>query len=379
MPITGNVSLYFHIPFCTKKCPYCHFYVIPDKALHKKLYLEALQKECTLKFPLLKNKSICSLYFGGGTPSLFPEAVAATLEKVHKEKLQLTPDAEITLEANPEDITPELSRQCAAMGINRVSMGVQSLSDHSLKKLGRSHDSAKACEAVNLLLEAGISNISIDLMYDLPSQTIACWEDTLARAASLPITHLSLYNLTLEPHTVFFKKRKELMPTLPSPEASLQMLQQAVAILESNGLKRYEISAFAREGAAARHNTGYWTGRPFLGFGPSAFSYWEKKRFRNAPNLWRYARALEEGRDPMDFSEQLGEEEQQKELFAVALRLLEGIDMDHFQKRQGVLTRDLVHSLETLEKEGLISLTGSRAALTEKGLLFYDTVAEMII
>ncbi len=316
----------------------------------------------------MEGKEIASVYFGGGTPFLFgPKAIGEILPKC---------SGEVTLEANPENITLELMREYKNVGINRVSIGVQSLDDSSLSILGRNHGAKAAIKAIEATYSAGIENISIDLMYDLPEQTLASWENTLKQIEKLPIKHLSLYNLTIEPHTVFFKYRQKLI--LPNADDSLKMLEMAVDYLEGAGLKRYEISAFAKVGFEAVHNTGYWLARPFLGFGPSAFSYWNKKRFRNIANLNKYAKLLEEGKTPIDFEEALPYPNNLFELFAVELRMLKGIDLASFQQKHGQLPPDFFPKLHSLEQKGWITTTPT-ISLTPSGLLFYDSVAEELL
>jgi oxygen-independent coproporphyrinogen-3 oxidase len=366
MPTTGKASLYFHVPFCTRKCPYCHFYVVPDKADLKDLLLESLRLEWEREKEKLQGKTIASVYFGGGTPSLFgPKALAEILSWLGN------PSCEITLEANPEQITLPLMQQFAAAGINRVSIGIQSLHDPTLQKLGRTHDAQKGIQAIHDTAQASISNITIDLMYEVPGQTIDSWNQTLGQLATLPITHLSLYNLTFEPQTVFFKKKEALKPLLPPPEASLEMLETAVFSLQQLGLKRYEISAFAQPGFESCHNLGYWTGRPFLGLGPSAFSFWEGKRYRNISDLKKYATALQSGLSPVDFEETLPYPANLHELCAVRLRLLEGVDTREYPIAPALF--------QQLQERGWLSLEGPRARLTAQGLLFYDSVASEII
>jgi oxygen-independent coproporphyrinogen III oxidase len=378
--IISEVSLYFHIPFCTKKCPYCHFYVLPDKSELKRQFLQALELEWLSHLPKLKDKKIVSIYFGGGTPSLMePSAIGSILDWLRSNEIQCVSGCEITLEANPENVHVKLIEDFAGAGINRVSIGVQSLDDSLLNTLERRHGAKGAIAAIENCYSAGVRNISIDLMYDLPGQTISSWQKTLAQAAQLPLTHLSLYNLTIEPHTVFFKRKNSLIPLLPTPETSLEMLELAVATLEASGLKRYEVSAFAKEGLRSRHNTGYWTGRPFLGLGPSAFSYWEKKRFRNICNLSRYAKALSQGLPPVDFEEELPWPANLRELLAVNLRLLDGVDLSSFESRHGALTPEMRNDLAGLQEQGLVEYDAQRVKLTQKGLLFYDSVAETLI
>ncbi len=367
----SEISLYFHIPFCRRKCPYCHFYVVPHETQNEtkaaNSLLESLRLEWDQNKHLIQEKSIVSVYFGGGTPFLIgPEAIAEILSWI-----QPPPNSEITLEANPEDVTLPAMQAFAKAGINRVSLGVQSLDNPLLKVLGRHHSAQQAISAIQATKEAGISNITIDLMYEIPQQTLTSWKNTLTQLETLPITHLSLYNLTIEPQTVFYKKRSELTPLLPSSEESLSMLNLAVASLEKMGLKRYEISAFAKEGFIARHNTGYWLGRPFLGFGPSAFSFFDGKRYRNFCDLKKYSAALAAGNSPVDFTEQLSPLASLHERLAVKLRMLEGVDTKEFPVGEALYQK--------LQEKGWIDLDQDTARLTDQGLLFYDSVAEEII
>lgn len=359
--VRSPYSIYIHVPFCTRKCDYCHFFVIPYQRRYVDTYLTALKREIERNLPLLSKEGVVSIYFGGGTPSLLlPEEIAQILS-------WLPPAEEVTLEANPENTTH--LAQWKQLGINRVSFGVQSFEDTLLNELTRLAGSHKAIEAVLAAKQSGIDNISIDLMYDIPGQTLANWRRTLAQAVSLPITHLSLYNLTFEPHTAFYLRKEALLKRVPQEEISLQMLQEAVNTLEEHGLKRYEISAFAKEGYLSQHNYGYWTGRPFLGFGPSAYSYWEGKRFRNSASLSQWAKKLEEGQSPCDFEECLSPLAQKREMLAVNLRLLEGVP---FQE-------PLDPTLKKLLQDDFLRYEKQRLYLTEKGLLFYDTVASEII
>lgn len=364
------LSLYFHIPFCTKKCPYCHFYVIPDKEDQKKALFEGFHIEWQRLIHKIRNHQIVSIYFGGGTPTLFgSKYIASLLETIAKEAF-LSSDCEITIEGNPEDITLPLMQQYRRAGINRASIGIQSLQDDSLAILERTHDAKQAIDAIEATHEAGIHNISIDLMTELPDQTSQSFAKTLAKLPSLPITHVSLYNLTIEPHTAFFKRTLN----LPSPESNLDMLNQAIYSLESIGLSRYEISAFARPGYYSRHNTGYWTGRPFFGLGPSAFSYYNGSRFRNVANLNRYLRSLTHNESPVDFKETLPYPQSLHELLAIHLRLSHGVDLSKYSlpNKTKITLVDLISGGFLQKKNGMLFLT-------EKGRLFYDTVASEIV
>lgn len=367
-------SLYFHIPFCSRKCDYCHFYVTPDRESDKELLLEGFRREWHNWLPHIQGSQLVSVYFGGGTPSLFgPERIAEILSWLEQ------PIEEVTLEANPERVTEELMIAYRQAGINRVSIGLQTLDDDLLQRLGRTHAAQQGTDAVMATADAGIANITVDLMYDIPSQTLASWERTLERLRPLPITHLSLYNLTFEPQTLFFKRRAQLLPTVPDPETSLQMYQTATASLESIGLQQYEISAFAIPGFHSRHNVGYWTARPFLGFGPSAYSYWEGSRFRNVCHLKRYCEVLEAGRSPADFSEKLDDVSARRELLAVELRLARGVDLKEFESRHGHLDPETLAVLQDLQHKELLAREADTLKLTQRGRLFYDSVATDLI
>ncbi|MCH9611289.1 MAG: Heme chaperone HemW [Chlamydiales bacterium] len=331
-------SIYIHVPFCSKKCYYCHFYVIPDKEQFKALYMEALKKEWEYKKNILSDCR--SIYFGGGTPSLLGSDNISEI-------LSWLPSApEITLEANPESMGH-------FPGINRLSIGVQAFQDHHLKRLGRTHSAQKAVEAIQ---SSEIENMSIDLMYDLPNQTVKEWEQSLEMAVKLPIKHISLYNLTIEPHTAFYKWRKKLK--LPSADDSLQMLEMAIERLP---FERYELSAFAKPGFESQHNLGYWSGRPFIGLGPSAYSYIDGARFRNPAHFHKWREDVTN----RDSYEKLSPDASRRELLAVGLRLIKGIESDI--------------DVQNLIEAGLVKREGRLVRLTRRGQLLHDTVAEEII
>ena len=342
--------------------------MIPNRLESHETLDSALLLEWEQNLPLLQDKEIASIYFGGGTPTLFaPKGIEKILSRI-RASIKLAPDCEITIEGNPEDVSYSLFSDLFSIGVNRLSLGVQSLDDRSLQMLERIHSAEKAKSAILDAKKAGFDNISIDLMYDLPDQTQESWNYTLDQLPSLSITHLSLYNLTIEPHTAFHKRQIK----TPNNETSLGFLTSALRKLNEIGLKRYEISAFAKEGFMSRHNLGYWTARPFLGFGPSAFSYWEKERFKNVSHLKKYATLLQNKESPVDFRERLSDSASARELLAVRLRLTEGVDLNSFNL-------EIEDTIENLNSQGLAERQGSRLILTERGKLFYDTVATEII
>lgn len=359
------ISAYFHIPFCKKKCPYCHFYVLKNQTDLQALLFDSLALEWQQKSALFKDTPLASIYFGGGTPSLFKEAY---FEQILS---WFSSCKEITIEANPDEVDEKKLSAFFKAGINRISFGVQSLDDTSLQTLGREHNAKKAKQAILLAHKVGFENISIDLMYDLPHQTVTSFKATLEELETLPIQHVSLYNLTLEPNTPFFRKK---VPQ-PHPDLSYQLHCLALDKLESLGLKRYEISAFAKEGKQSIHNLGYWQFRPFLGFGPSAFSYFEGRRFRNIANLRTYAKDLAEGKSPVDFEETLSFPQKEKEELLIRLRVLEGIS----EKEMPILPEETLKQIEALKLDGFLQKQKGRLSLTKKGTLFYDQIATTLI
>lgn len=378
MTTTGDLSLYFHIPFCYRKCPYCHFYVLPNKTQLHEVWKTAIFLDLKRYHEILSSHVITTIYFGGGTPYLIgAPTIASILDFLHN--YSISPLVEVTLEANPEDISENTIAAFQKTGINRISLGAQSLDNDLLQKIGRAHTQNQVIRAVHTIDQTGISNISLDLMYDLPSQTLAVWQKTLHIVQDLPLSHISLYNLVLEPHTAFYKHRRSITPQIPSAEVSTQMYRMAQSIFSQAGYTQYEISAFCRKNLFSRHNVGYWTSRPYIGFGPSAHSYYDGRRSSNISHLGRYLEALKEGKDPTDMQEMLCPEKALREALAISLRLLTGVHISTFQKKWGLFSQDLQKSLDTLEKARLLSQVDGYLKLTDRGILLYDELASEII
>lgn len=252
---------------------------------------------------------------------------------------------------------------------------MQSLAKDELAILDRRHSPEESIETVFAIKDAGIDNITIDLMYDLPGQTLSSWEKSLSCVESLPITHLSLYNLTIEPDAAFFRREKELRSMMPDDEVSTQMYAMAQNMLATFGFRQYEISAFCKDNLYSRHNIGYWTGRHFYGLGPSAFSFDGKRRFRNVANLVRYCKLLHDGASPIDFEEAVDDLARKRELFTLNLRLLDGFPLSQYEP----LEEETIKSLKTLQEQGLLEQKNDHVKLTQRGILFYDTVASELI
>lgn len=362
-------GIYIHVPFCRKKCHYCHFFIHPYDSKYIENYLTSIEAEWHLRKHML-NPTIRTIYLGGGTPSLLTPSQAERILRLFPETAE-----EITIEANPEDVTKERIQGYKEIGINRISIGVQSLNDNELLTIGRNHGANKAIEAINIAYDAGIENISIDLMYDLPSQSFASWEKTVSQLVDLPIKHLSLYNMTFEVGSLYHKKQEEIAPQVPKDEESLKILEHGLLALDSIGLRRYEISAFAHPGFESKHNSSYWTAKPFIGLGPSAFSYIDGRRFQNICHLKKWATKVQSGLDPTNFSEKLPYPDNLHELLAVNLRLLSGINLQNFP----TLPQTTLTTLDSLCLEGLLTRKNNTLSLTKKGTYFYDTIASQII
>lgn len=373
MSTTGNLGLYVHIPFCSKKCPYCHFYVIPDKKWHKDLFATSLFAEWELQKEKLQSYQVDTIYFGGGTPTLFPEIIPKFIESIAKDA-HLHPDAEITCEANPENLTPEILSCLKKAGVNRLSIGVQSFDDKHLLTLGRDHSGKKAYDAIGTALSY-IDNISVDIMYDTPNEKPSHLEKSILWLKQLPITHLSLYNLTIEKHTSFYKNRNKLhLPTQKQSEKHLRYLLQEI---QRMGFYRYEISAFCKKGKFSRHNVKYWKNEDVLGFGPSACSYVKGRRWKNLANILKYHNKLSMKESIEEYSEILSPEKSYRLSFCLALRLIEGACRKKIESSPYYV--DIEKEIQSLVKEELLSVTDHSIQLTAKGLWFHDWIAERLI
>jgi len=373
--VNEALSVYIHIPFCTRKCPYCHFFVLLDDPKKHQLLLEALLLDWERWRPHVQGMKIVSVYFGGGTPSLMPPNMLEELLC----RIAPSTEAEITIEANPESTSLALMRAFRSIGVNRVSLGVQSLEDSLLGLLGRTHTARQALLAIKEIEHAGFDNLSIDLMYEVPGQTVNHWIATLQAISTLPISHLSLYGLTIEPGTPFDRRKDELQKQLPNPQEALSMLKIALQELERMGMERYEISAFAKKKQYSKHNLGYWTGRPFIGIGPSAYSYFFGKRMHTHAHFSRYVRSLQQGISPIQFEEHLLYPHCWNELFVIHLRILSGVNLTNFQRNHGPIPQETQHNLLEIQKKEWVYINQDIVALTEQGRLFYDEVASYLI
>ncbi len=366
-------GIYIHIPFCKQKCIYCNFFSVANTT-RKTEYLQALQKEIALTQDFLPDKEISTLYFGGGTPSLCTaselDMIIQTLIKYHHFNNSL----ELTLEANPEQLNKEYLHSLKEIGINRLSIGVQSFQDPILKLLKRQHTAEEARQAVLHAAECGFDNISIDLIYDIAYREEAQWREDLQTALSLPISHLSAYSLTVEENTLLAKNIREGTPFLPSEELTERDFNILQSMTSSAHFNQYEISNFAKNGRISRHNFSYWNDTPYLGLGASAHSYNGTLRKWNQANLIHYIKDIQEGRTQYNF-EVLNENQKYNEFVLLHLRISEGIKIEEVRNRFGEEKLNyLLKRLANVKLEHYTQRNGS-IILTNAGKLFADAVA----
>ena len=316
-----------------------------------------------------------SLYFGGGTPSLLDEQDLLMIFASLKEKFILADDIEITLEANPDDITAAKLLEWRTMGINRLSVGIQSFNDEELKWMNRSHTAAASLQCINQIIEAGFSNYSVDLIYGSPLLTDREWEENLSRITEKDVPHVSCYALTVEPRTALHKMidQKLIEPVDPGKQAGQFLL--LMDRMGHAGYEHYEISNFAKPGMRSRHNSSYWSGAAYFGFGPSAHSFTGRKRSWNISNNALYIKNIGEGFIPAE-EEILTPDQQLNEYIMTSLRTMEGLDLEHVSSTFGIhYSQQLMDNAKKWEAGGKLNTAGQKIILTNEGKLFADGIA----
>ena len=325
------LGIYVHVPFCRSKCQYCDFYSLTtkdDNLLDG--YLDAVCDHIKEAGPLAPNYKVDSIYFGGGTPSFFGADGLAIILTAIRRHFDVTQDAEITFEANPDSVSDKLLHRLRAEGFNRVSLGIQCDNDEILKRIGRPHTYAQAVSAFQRIRKAGFRNISVDLIYGLPGQTLQSWQDTLDHVLQLNPEHISCYGLKLEEGTPLYEYRD--YANLPDDDAQADMYLAAVETLRGRGFKQYEISNFCRKGLQSRHNLKYWTGGEYLGFGPSASSDFAGKRFTLIRDLHAYILGIREGGEVMEDVQEIPLRERAGEYLMLRLRTSLGISREEYER-----------------------------------------------
>ena len=364
------IAIYIHVPFCVRKCAYCDFASFAGKEDVWKNYFEALLGEIDSWKDELRTREVRSVFFGGGTPSLVPAgAIASVLERLRQYAV-FAPDCEITLEANPGTLAPEKLAVYRQAGVNRLSIGVQSFDAGLLKILGRIHAPEEAEAAVYMAQEAGFDNISIDLMYALPGQTMAQWLDTLKKAVSLPLKHISAYSLIVEEGTRMYQRVEAGELSVPDDDSVNEMQRMAVDFLARHGFARYEISNYARPGFESRHNITYWEVGDYLGLGSAAHSLMNNMRFANPPEPERYL-----GGERMLEKQICSISDQMEEHIMLETRMTRGLNLALWQERFGeAFLEKHARAVRKLESYGLIEIENGFLRLNTMGLELQDSV-----
>ncbi len=367
-------GIYIHIPFCRQKCHYCNFFSIAGTR-GKEGFLEALLREAELRREYLAGEIVSTIYFGGGTPSLLTSVeIAVILDRV-RSLFAVTEDAEITLEANPDDVSPEKAREWAGLGINRISVGIQSFFDDDLHYLNRVHNGQQALESIRALKEAGFANLTADLIYGIPTLTDEKWKQNLEVFFSQDIPHLSAYALTVEQKTaldVLIRKGKyQPVDEIHSVGHFRILLEEAKA----HDFIHYEISNFAREGHYSRHNSLYWLGGRYLGLGPSAHSFDGHSRQWNVSNLGKY-NELKDYQSFIKGKEVLTPVQRYNEYVMTSLRTIWGCDTVHIENVFGLEWKnEFLRGVEKFIGRNHLRREGTRFFLTDEGKLFADGIS----
>lgn len=367
-------GIYLHIPFCKQACYYCDFHFSTDQS-HKDELTNAMVKEISIRKGYIQG-SLSTVYFGGGTPSVLNEnQLGLLMESIHK-NFQVDKNAEITLEANPDDLSIERLNMLRKFGINRLSIGIQSFDDHTLKFLNRAHNGVAARNVLHDVRSAGFKNVSIDLIYAIPDLDEKKWAETLCEALSFSPEHISSYSLTIEEHTVFGNWSKRGKFHRVGDELAAAQFEMLMDTLTGHGYEHYEISNFGKPGFYSRHNTSYWKGTHYLGVGPGAHSFDGASRQFNVRNNAVYVRSLAEGKIPFE-SEVLSRGNKINEYIMTTLRTKWGCNLNHLKEAfdEDLMIRSEKY-LSVLKEEGLATIEDSALILTRKGKLLADKIAE---
>ncbi len=368
------LGIYIHVPFCRSKCQYCDFYSLTtkdDKLMDS--YLDAMTRHIKETGALAPNHKVDTIYFGGGTPSFFGADGMATILTAIRRYFDVANDAEITFEANPDSVNDKLLRRLRAEGFNRVSLGIQCDDDAILQKIGRPHNYAQAVTAVERIRRAGFRNLSVDLMYGLPGQTLDGWETTLRRVLTLNPEHISCYGLKVEERTPLYDYKDAC--NLPDDDMQADMYLTAVEILKSKGYRQYEISNFARKGMISKHNWKYWTGGEYLGFGPDASSDFGGKRFTMVRDLLAYIDGIKHGGQVVSELQEIPQRERAGEFLMTRLRTAAGVDPQEYERRYLLPFAPLEAALERCAQQRLAAKTSDGTwHLTAEGFLVSNSI-----
>ena len=367
-------GIYLHIPFCKQACHYCDFHFSTNTTIRKEL-LASMNEEIRLQRNYLGDEPIHTIYFGGGTPSLLASDEIGQLLQTIRDKFVVVNSAEITLEANPDDLDKEMALALRALGVNRLSIGIQSFDDSILRYLNRAHSSSAAIASVDAARDAGFENISIDLIYAIPGLSTSAWQDNIRSVLKLRPQHISAYTLTIEEKTTFgnWVAKGKLVPV--DEALAAEQMEILVSLLSAAGFRQYEISNFSLPGYESRHNTNYWKGGKYLGVGPSAHSYNGESRQHNVANNHLYVSSLREHSIPAE-KEVLQKEDQINEYILTTLRTDDGCDLTFLKNNFGYDVMGVHENyLQELRNHNLVSLKEQRLKLTDAGKLLADKIS----
>ena len=366
-------GIYLHIPFCKTRCIYCDFYSTTRSEL-KTRYVHALCHELGMRKEYLKGEPIETIYFGGGTPSQLEEADFKRIFETIRENYGMEHCREITLEANPDDLSQEYLKMLSSLPFNRISMGIQTFDDTTLRLLKRRHNSQTAIEAVRRCREAGFQNISIDLIYGLPGETDQRWAQDLQQAVSLNVEHISAYHLIYEEGTPLYKMLQQHSVSQVDEDSSLNFFSTLIDTLSVAGYEHYEISNFCKPGMYSRHNTSYWQGVPYLGCGPSAHSFDGDSREWNVASLNQYLSSVEQGQRQHE-TEQLDTQTRYNEYIITGLRTMWGISTEELKSKFGDrLWKYCLEQAKPYLENGKLELHNDRLKLTREGIFVSDGI-----
>lgn len=364
-------GIYLHIPFCRQACTYCNFH-FTTSLRYKNELVDALAQEAESERPYLQNETVNTIYFGGGTPSILDIADLQKLLSVIRNNYPVAADAEITLEANPDDISAGKLQAWKTLGINRLSIGVQSFFEEELRWMNRAHTSQEAVNSLQLAVQA-FDNITMDLIYGSPLLTDDMWKQNVQRALGLRIPHLSCYALTVEEKTPLHKLINTSKAADVDNEKQARQFLLLVQWLKENGYEHYEVSNFAKPGFRSRHNSSYWKGEKYLGLGPSAHSYNGTERRWNVANNHLYSKGITTGQPPRE-TETLAPAQMLNEYIMISMRTSEGMNLDRIESEFGKDQRERIQALLT-KYPGLLTITGATVQLTDEGMLRADGIA----
>jgi len=372
-------GVYIHIPFCKSFCSYCDFYSVTDCS-ETDAFVEAITREAAIRSGYLDNETVDTVYLGGGTPSLLSVEQAERILAAVRKNFRVGIDPEITLEVNPDDIKTGYISSLASLGVNRISVGVQSWDDGRLKYLGRRHTAGQSAAALETIFGEGINNVSADLIYGIPGMTTADLRQDIEKTLTFPVTHISAYHLTIEEGTPFHRMKEKGKLKETDEETSNAMFMLLINRLRERGFIHYEISNFALEGYISRHNSAYWKQVPYIGLGPSAHSFDRRSRQWNVSDVKEYIRSVNEGMVSSE-REELDRLTLFNEYVLTALRTVWGIDLAHVENSYDKELHDyLVNMSGKYIRYGLMKRDRDTLALTDQGRMISDNIiAELLM